>query len=205
MGKFPNYSLLQELTMQGMMILLILGYIAYDFMEEWGFSSYIIIAACGTGVIFLFRNQIKSMRTAKILIIVSSKPDFKVRRNFVFSTAMNLLILGFTLLHFYLYHVSNKPFDPLYSEYGIGILLGAGIWIYDYLKGEVIISEQGVVTGSKLRPTILCWSAVDKAISEKGTVRIIPKNTFGIRSIEVRGIRATQQLATLLRIHNKMK
>ncbi len=205
MRKFPNYSLLQELTMQGMMILLIIGYIAYDFRSNWGFYSYVAMALCGSGIVLLFRSQLKSMRLAKIVSVVTQKEDFKVSRNLVFNLLMNLLILIFTLAHFYLYHREGKPFKPLYTEYGLGILLGAGIWIYDFLNGQVIVTDQGVVTGSKLRPTLISWSAINKAYQEKGTIRIVPKRTFGIKSIQVRGIRATQQLATFLRMHNKMK
>ncbi|CAG5076297.1 hypothetical protein CRYO30217_00053 [Parvicella tangerina] len=191
--------------MQGMMLLLIVGYIAYDFMAEWSFYSYILLASCGVGIIWLFRNQVQSMKIAKIIHVITIKGDFKTQRNLVFYAITNSLILLFTLLHFYLYFIENKPFRPLFTEYGIGLLLGVRIWVYDLLNGQLIITDQGVVTGSKLRPTLLTWSDMQKASSEKGTIKIIPKQTFGIKSIEVRGIRSTQQLTTLLRIHNKMK
>lgn len=205
MRKFPKYGLIQELTMQGMMILLIIGYIGYDFMEEWGFYSYIMMAICGTGIVLLFRQQITSMRMAKIVSIVTDKNDFNVKKNYIFAGVVNLLIFFFSGLHFYLYHKAGKSFDPLYSEYGIGALLGVGLWVYDLSNNQVVITEQGVAFGSKLRPTLLTWSVVDKATNEKGKVTVIPKSTFGIKSIEVQGIRVTQQLSTLLRMHNKMK
>lgn len=205
MRKFPNYSLLQELTMQGMMILLVIGYIAYDFMDEWGLYGYLLLAVCGSGIVLLFRNQLKSMRMAKIINVVTDKQDFQVSRNYFFTISMNLLIFVFSAIHFYLYYKLGKSFRPLYTEYGIGALLGAGIWIYDQFNHQVVITEQGVVVGSKLRPSILCWSSIRKATHEKGKVTIIPKNTFAVKSISVKGIRATQQLTTLLRINNKMK
>lgn len=205
MRKFPKYGLLQELTMQGMMILLIIGYIGYDFMNEWDFYSYILMAVCGTGIVFLFRKQITAMRIAKIISIVSDKKDFKVKKNYIFAGVINFLIVLFSGLHFYLYDKAGRSFEPLYSEYGFGALLGIGLWIFDLFSNQVIITEQGVAFGSKLRPTLLTWSVIDKATDEKGKVTIVPKSTFGIKSVEVRGIRATQQLSTLLRIHNKMK
>lgn len=205
MRKFPNYSLMQELTMQGMMILLIIGYIAYDFMDAWNLYSYLLLAVCGSGIVLLFRNQLKSMRMAKIISVVTDKRDFQVNRNYFFLITTNLLIIVFSVLHFYLYFRMGKSFQTLYTEYGIGALLGTGIWIYDHLNNQVIITEQGVVVGSKLRPSILCWSSIQKATSEKGKVTVIPKSTFAVKSISVKGIRATQQLTTLLRINNKMK
>lgn len=205
MRKFPIYNLLQELTMQGMMILLIIGYIAYDFMEVWTIYSYVLIGLCAIGVVLLFRRQVSSMIVAKTIAMVKDKQDLKVNRNFVFIGLVNLVVILFTLLHFYLYQVNGKDFDPLYSEYGFGALLGAGLWTYNFMNNQVIITDQGIVVGSKFSPSMLNWAAIEKAYHEKGTITIIPKQNFGIKSVEVRGIRATQQLTTLLRIHNKMK
>lgn len=191
--------------MQGMMILLITGYIAYGFMPEWGYYSYMIMAATGAGIILLFRNQLTSMRKAKIINVIKNKDDFKVSKNLLFSGGLNLLILSFSALHFYLFYKAGKELKPLYTEYGIGAILGAILWCFEFSKGQVILTEQGVVTGSMLRPSIICWSALEYATNEKGTITIYPKQKFGVKSVEVRGIRATQQLSTLLRMHNKMK
>lgn len=188
-----------------MLILLILGYIAYGFTDAWGYYCYMIMCATGVGIVLLFRNQMRSMRTAKIISVVTNPSDFKVKRNLIFSGGLNFLILLFSGFHFYLYYEAGKSIQPLYTEYGIGGLLGAALWWFEFKKGQIIITEQGVVTGSKIRPSLICWSAVASATQEKGTVTIVPKQTFGVQLIEVRGIRATQQLTTLLRIHNKMK
>jgi hypothetical protein len=205
MRKFPEYNLIQELTMQAMMILLIIGYVAYDFMKDWSVLSYLAMAVCGVGILLLFRKQMTSMHVAKIISVIQNKDDFRVKRNFLFPAFLNLVVVVLTAWHFYLYAQNDMDFNPLYTEYGVGLLLGAGIWVYDLLQGQLVITEQGVVVGSKLRPSIIRWSAIEKATSEKGTVSIKPKATFGVKLIEVRGIRATQQLTTLLRIHNKMK
>lgn len=205
MRKIPNYSLLQELTMQGMMILLIIGYIAYGFAEEWGYYSYLMIGFTGAGIIYLFRNQMTKMRAAKLIHMLTDSTDFKVVRNYLFSGLMNLLIGLFSVLHFYLFIISDKPIDDLYMEYGIGLLLGISLFIFEVQKGQLIITEQGIVTGSKIRPSLICWSAIESATYEKGIIQVIPKQKFGVRLIEVKGIRATHQLSTLLRIHNKLK
>ena len=205
MRKFPIYSLLQELTMQGMMVLLILGYIGYSFMDEWGLVSYILMGITGVGIILLFRNQIASMRMAKVIHVITNQQDFSTHRNLSFTLLMNLLVVGLSILHFYLFSANGKDIQPLYTEYGVGAVLGAGLWVFEFKRGQLMITEQGVVVGSKLRPSLVCWSAIQSAKNEKGTVTIAPKQTFGVKTIEIRGIRATQQLVTLLRIHNKLK
>lgn len=205
MRKFPNYSLLQELTMQGMMILLILAYIAYGFKEELGFYSYLVMGVSGVAILFLFRNQMTRMRTAKIIHVITAHTDFNVQKNFVFSGLISLLVLLFSVLHFYLFLKAGKDVSSLYTEYGIGALFGLALWIFEFQKGHLIITEQGIVTGSKLRPSIICWSAIAYSVMEKGNIVIVPKQKFGVRSIHVKGIRATQHLSTLLRMHNKMK
>lgn len=205
MRKFPIYSFLQEMNMQLMMVLLIIAYISYDFMDLLNIFSYLIIGVSVIAIAFLFKKQMSSMKVAKIIAQTTSKSAFSVRKNWMTVLTVNFIIILFSGLHFYLYQQQGRAYDPLISEYGFGAILGVSIFIFNYLKAVMIVTDQGVVVGSKFSPNLVCWEDIDQATRIGNKITIVPKSTFGIKEISIQNIPAQEALITMLRIHNKLK
>lgn len=194
MRKFPVYSFIQEINTQLMATLLIIGYIAYDLSETLGSSSYFLLGLCAAVIVFLFLRQIKSMKTAKIMILLSQSNLISVRKNALFVVLTNTLLICLSACHFVAYYLLDKGFEPLYNEYGFGALLGLVLWWYNHRNTQIILTDQGVAVGSKIDLRLILWEDLALVQKTNQVYLLSPKAHFSVKEIK---IPATKETAIL--------
>jgi hypothetical protein len=201
MRKFPIYNLAQEITMQMMMLLIIMGYIAYDQLDVLGTLGYAVIAVAAAGIIFFFTRQLKNMIIAKVISQTKHKKFATVKTNWLLIITSNVVIIGLSLLHFYIWIQQGKNLAPLYNEYGIGALLGIGLFIVNSRDFSIITTDQGIAFGSKFDLKLLLWEDIHSVKYEGNNIIIIPKNTVGFKSLRMPKEAISRDLESLLRMN----
>ena len=200
MRKFPIYNLAQEITMQMMMVLVIVGYIAYDQLDVLGAIGYGLIGVAAVGVVFFFMRQVKNMTVAKIIAQTKHKKFKLVKINWLLVIGSNLLIIGLSYLHFYIWIQQGKDLMPLYNEYGIGALLGVGMFVLNSRDFSVITTDKGIAFGSKLDLKLLQWQDIESVGQDENNLVIIPKNTIGFKSLNIPVAAVSRDLENLLKM-----
>ena len=202
MRKFPIYNLAQEITMQMMMLLVILGYIAYDQLSILGGLGYVLLTIAGGGIVFFFIRQIKNMTFAKVITQTKHKKFQVVKTNWTLIIISNMVIIGLSLLHFYIWIQQGKDLGPLYNEYGIGLLLGVGLFIMNSRDFTITTTDKGIAFGSKFDLKLLLWEDIQSIKQNENSLLIIPKNTVGFKSLMVPNEAISRELESLLRMAN---
>ncbi len=205
MRKFPIYNLAQEITMQMMMLLVIMGYIAYDQLDILGSIGYALLCVAGIGIVFFFMRQLKNMVIAKIISQSKHKKWEVVKINWLLIILSNLIIIGLSLLHFYIWIQQGKDLGPLYNEYGIGALLGAGMFILNSRDFSITTTDKGIAFGSKFDLKILLWEDIESATPIENSLVVIPKNTVGFKSLRIPNESVSRDLENLLRMENVLR
>lgn len=200
MRKFPIYNLAQEITMQMMMVLVIVGYIAYDQLDVLGVIGYGLIGVAAVGVVFFFMRQVKNMTVAKIIAQTKHKKFKLVKINWLLVIGSNLLIIGLSCLHFYIWIQQGKDLMPLYNEYGIGALLGVGMFVLNSRDFSVITTDKGIAFGSKFDLKLLLWQDIESVGQDENNLIIIPKNTVGFKSLNIPAAAVSRDLENLLKM-----
>ena len=201
MRKFPIYNLAQEITMQMMMLLVILGYIAYDQLPLLGGLGYGILTIVGAGIVFFFIRQIKNMAFAKIITQTKLKKLQVVKTNWLLIIISNVVLIGLSLLHFYIWIQQDKDLGPLYNEYGIGVLLGVGLFVMNSRDFTLTTTDKGVAYGSKFDLKLLLWEDIQSAKHNENTLIIIPRNTIGVKSLNIPREAVSRDLESLLKMN----
>lgn len=205
MRKFPIYNLAQEITMQMMMILVIVGYIAYDQLDALGTVGYAMLTIAGIGIIFFFLKQIKNMAIAKVIGQTKHKKFHVVKINWLLIIISNSVIIGLSVLHFYIWLQQGKDLGPLYNEYGIGALLGVGLFIMNSRDFSITTTDKGIAFGSKFDLKILLWEDIESAKQVDNSLVIIPKNQIGFRYLKVPNEAVSRDLENLLKMENVLR
>lgn len=202
MRKFPIYNLAQEITMQLMMFLVIVGYISYDQLDAIGTLGYGLIGVAVLGVLLLFTRQIKNMAIAKIIGQTKHKKFNVVKINWMLIVVSNLVIIGLSLFHFYIWMQQDKDLGPLYNEYGIGALLGIGMLVLNSRDFTITTTDKGIAFGSKFDLKLLQWEDIQSVSRVENKLVIIPKNTVGFKSLRIPEEVVSRELENLLRMEN---
>jgi hypothetical protein len=161
MRKIPLYTLIQELMMQWMMLLLILGYIVYDFMDLLNELSYILIGIIG----ILFLLSLKKMMGNFVLVTIQpifmlpSKKD--LYKNYSYTILFNLILGIATALHFYLRYTFQKDLTPLFWEYGLGGIIGVALQLFIKRKPLFGITKRGLAIGSQYDLKLVEWKNIE--------------------------------------------
>lgn len=183
--------------MQLMMVAIIIGYIAYDFRESWSWVSYTILFTSGLSVILLFKRQINNMIMVRILSGFKASYYNTVKINYLLMICSNIVILTLTGLHFYLYFHGKRAMEPLYNEYGIGALLGIGMWLFNTRNYDVFITDRGIAIGGKFDQRLILWENL--LIEQKrGEYILKVKNSPSLRQIKLPINNSTQIIQQLL-------
>ncbi len=202
MRKFPIYNLAQEITMQMMMVLVIVGYISFDQLDVLGAIGYGLIGVAAIGIIFFFMRQLKNMTIAKIIAQTKHKKFKLVKINWLLVIGSNLLIIGLSCLHFYIWIKQGKDLMPLYNEYGIGALLGIGMFIMNSRDFSITITDKGIAFGSKFDLKLIQWQDIESVDQDENNLIIIPKNTIGFKSLKIPIQAVSKELDSLLRMED---
>jgi hypothetical protein len=185
-----------------MMLLVIMGYIAYDQLDVLGAIGYGLIAMAALGIVFFFIRQLKNMTIAKIISETKHKKFKVLKINWVLITVSNVVIIGLSLLHFYIWIQQGKNLEPLYNEYGIGVLLGIGMFILNSRDFTITTTDKGIAYGSKFDLKLLEWEAIQTVTQTEKGMTITPKNTIGFKSLAVPKDAISRELDNLLRMEN---
>lgn len=202
MRKFPVYNLAQEITMQMMMLLVILGYIAYDQLHVLGTIGYGLLSISAIGIVFFFMRQIKNMTVAKIIGQTKHKKFKVVKINWLLILGSNLVIVSLSLLHFYIWVQQGKDLTPLYNEYGVGALLGLGLFIMNSRGFSIVTTDKGIAFGSKFDLKLLQWQDIKTATQVENNLIVIPKNTIGFKSLKIPLTSVSRELENLLKMES---
>ena len=202
MRKFPIYNLAQEITMQMMMLLVIIGYIAYDQLNILGGLGYVLLTIAGGGIVFFFIRQIKNMTFAKVITQSKHKKSRVVKTNWTLIIISNVVIIGLSLLHFYIWFQQGKDLEPLYNEYGLGLLLGVGLFIMNSRDFTITTTDKGIAFGSKFDLKLLLWEDIQSIKQDENVLLIIPKNTVGFKSLALPKEAVSRELENFLRMEN---
>jgi hypothetical protein len=202
MRKFPIYNLAQEITMQMMMVLVIVGYISYDQLDVIGTIGYGLIGVAVIGVLLLFTRQIKNMAIAKIIGQTKHKKFRVVKINWMLIVASNLVIIGLSLFHFYIWLRQGKDLGPLYNEYGIGALLGIGMLVLNSRDFSITTTDKGIAFGSKFDIKLLQWADIKSVTQEEQNLIITPKNKIGFKSLKIPLAAVSIELESLIKMNN---
>jgi hypothetical protein len=205
MRKFPIYNLAQEITMQMMMLLVIVCYIAYDQLDLLKTSGYLLLGLAGIGIVFFFIKQLKNMTFARIISQTKHNKFHVVKTNWLLIIISNIIIIGLSMFHFYIWSQQGKDLGPLYNEYGIGALLGVGLFIINSRDFSLTITDKGIAYGSKFDLKLLLWEDIHTARKDGNSLRIIPKNKMGFKSLNIPNEAVSRDLENLLRMANVLR
>jgi hypothetical protein len=198
MRKLPIYNIAQEISTQLMMIVVICGYISYDFMDRMGWIAWLVIVICAGTVFIQMKSTMKNMAIVKLVSKLDVKRVGTIKRNWMYFIIANGLIIGFTVLHFYLYHLTGRDITPLYKEYGIGIVLGAVILYLNFFKWSCTIADKGIIIGSVIDQKLIEWKQIESIDSESEFVNIVFKAKFPVTKIKLPNNKITQQIKALI-------
>jgi hypothetical protein len=198
MRKIPIYNIAQEISTQLMMIVVICGYISYDFMDQMGWIAWLVIGICAGTVFIQMKSTMKNMAIVKLVSKLDVKRVQTIKRNWLYFIIANGLIIGFTILHFYLYHITGRDVMPLYKEYGIGVALGAVILYLNFFKWSCAIADKGIIVGSVIDQKMIEWNQIETINNDAGSVNITFKSRFPIKSMKLPNNESTQQIKALI-------
>jgi hypothetical protein len=198
--KFPIYSIAQETNMQIMLLLVIVGYIAYDQIPILDFWGYVIIGFVGTLVVLLFKKQLNNMKFASVLSTVKSKRGDCLKINWKIKIFFNLVITLLSAFHFYIWISQEKDLMPLYKEYGVGILLGIFLIGFNAFNFFITITDEGVVVGSKIEPKLITFEQMESYSFQNHELTISLKDKSIISQISVTDKNQQNLLLSLLSV-----
>ncbi len=181
--KFPIYSIAQETNMQIMLLLVIVGYIAYDQIPILDFWGYAIMGFVGVFIILLFKKQLNNMKFASVLSTVKSKRGECLKINWKIKIFFNLVITLLSAFHFYIWISQGKELMPLYQEYGVGILLGIFLIGFNAFNFFITITDEGVVVGSKIEPKLITFEQMESYSFQNNEIKISLKHKSIISEI----------------------
>jgi len=165
MRKVPLYTLLQEIMMQWMMLLLIVGYIIYDFMDVLQEYSYIFLGLIGLLFIVSFRKMMTNFVMVTIQTIFKLPSRKNLIKNYSFTLLLNVILVTATAFHFYLRYTFQKDLTPLYWEYGLGGLIGIALQLFIKRNPFFGITKRGLVIGSQYDLKLVEWNNIDRVES----------------------------------------
>ncbi len=181
--KFPLYSIAQETNMQIMLLLVIVGYVAYDQIPILNFWAYVVIGFVGTLVVLLFKKQLNNMKFASVLSAVKSKKIESLKVNWKIKFFFNVLISMLSAFHFYIWISQGKELMPLYQEYGVGALLGLFLIGFNTFNFFITITDEGVVVGSKIEPKLITFEQMESYSFRNNEIKISLKHKSIISEI----------------------
>lgn len=176
---------MQELSMQWMMLLLILAYIIYDFVDIIGTNGYLAIGFLALLVGFLFYKMTKNFVMVDVKIIQELTYGKSIHRNLLYTVIVNGIMLIATLLHFYLRMKANIELDSLYYEYGLGGILAIGLQLLIKRNPLLGIAQLGIIVGSKFDFKIIPWKQIQVITQTDNHFSIHFGATFPIKKIEL--------------------
>ncbi len=181
--KFPLYSIAQETNMQMILLLVIVGYIAYDQIAILDFWGYVIMVFIGVIIFLLFKKQLGNMKFASVLNTVKSRRGKSLKIKLKIKIFFNFLITLFTAFHFYIWISQGKDLMPLYKEYGFGVLLGLILIGYNAFNFFITITDEGVVVGSKIEPKLITFEQMESYSFRNNEIKISLKHKSIISEI----------------------
>lgn len=176
---------MQELSMQWMMLLLILAYIIYDFVDIIGTNGYFAIGFIALLVGFLFYKMTKNFVVVDVKIIQELTYGKSIHRNLLYTVIVNGIMLTATLLHFYLRMEANKELDSLYYEYGLGGILAIGLQLLIKRNPLLGITQLGIIVGSKFDFKLIPWKQIQVITQTDNHFSVHFGATFPIKKIEL--------------------
>lgn len=200
MRRIPFYTVIQEAIMQVMMIVMIVAYICYDYMDEIGFPAYIIIGVAVIVLILVMRKQMTNMIVVQYLAKIPVTKSKTVSRNWVYPILSNVFIIGLTGLHFWLYFSNQQDLIPLYKEYGFGALLAFAMISFNYFKWECHLTDKGLAIGSKLEQKLISWKEIKGFEIRTDDIFLTFEKSFPILKMNIKRSSETVDLEKLLTI-----
>lgn len=198
--KFPIYNIAQETNMQIMLLLVIVGYIAYDQIDVLEFWGYVIIGIVGALVVFLFKKQLGNMKFASVISTVKTKRGVCLKINWKIKIFFNLVITLLSAFHFYIWISQGKDLMPLYKEYGVGALLGMFLIGFNAFNFFITITDEGVVVGSKIDPKLIPFDQMENYSFQNNLLTLSLKDKRIISQISVADKNQQNLLLSLLSV-----
>lgn len=183
MRKVPIYTLLQEIMMQWMMLLLIVGYLVYDFMEQLNEMSYVLLVLIGILFVFSLKKMMRNFVIVTIQPIFSLPSKNDIVKNLTAPLVFNLILALATFLHFYLRFIFNKDLTPLIWEYGIGGILGLGLRFLIKQKPLFGLTNKGIAIGSQFDLKLVEWKNIERIESLENHFSIHFVKNFPIKKL----------------------
>jgi hypothetical protein len=176
---------MQELSMQWMMLLLILAYIIYDFVDIIGTNGYYAIGFIALLVGLLFYKMTQNFVVVDVKIIQELTYGKSIHRNLLYTVLVNGIMLLATLSHFYLRIEANKELDSLYYEYGLGGIIAIALQLLIKRNPLLGVSHLGIIVGSKFDFKLIPWKQIQVITQTDNHFSIHFGATFPIKKIEL--------------------
>jgi hypothetical protein len=199
--KITRVNIWQEIAMFLLMLVLIGGYITYDFMHAMpSYYAYLLLGFFIGTFLLIFRSVIRNMQWAFIGETIP-KTAFTIKRNHTYVILLNMAISLSAGVHFYLYYVQELSFTHLIWEYGIGGTFATGVRILQNRNNQLVLSDNGLIIGSKLDMKLIEWKDIQHLVENTNSFSIMFSKDFPIHSIDLTKSQRTLQAKNWIKAH----